>query len=758
MKQHSPQKTFWTKRFPSRQLITILLSLILVLACLFAFDVKRIAVMVSGVPVAALLVAGSLLLLNLVLSCVRYHVLLFDFGVRQSLRTSFRTNIYSLVGGWVFFNFFGQGLSRAALLSKESWSPAMAFVITGMERIVSLILLLVMAIAGAAWIFRDMELGLGFDKASTVLLLVIFSCLTTAFVYLAGLRRRQREALKYIVKINPAPVVRVTAITLAMHATMMMAYAAIALQVAPSLSLADLFAITTIVMLAASLPISFSGWGVRELGAGYAFSVVGQSSNAGVAMAAAIGLLSLLILAVLAIGVSMSDSGAASVRPVARISDSRFSPILIRLFSWAAPLAAAVLVLFQVPLPTESGAVNVNLADPVAITAGLVSLLIGFNSSRWKNLWCIPGVNSAIVIMTIAMVGAFFHGWATYGLIHWALYNRLTGWFILVCYMLTGALIVQVVGRQGLKSLFRVYLVSCAAIVLTELTLRLWGSFAGLDFLIRPFDGFTGMAGNPNAFAFQLTLAAAIGFASRRLFYGRHGDILKMTLVGLLLAGIWFTASRSGIGALVLIILAYAAIRRIHLRDLAMYFVMASLILGLSYLSAWLTDTTLVSAWGRFGGHANLGHMQSDRLLSVVQGLEMWKGHLLFGAGLGAFVLTETPANAPPLVIHSSYLWLLAEFGLVGFMAFLLLPTRIIHSVWSERTWSNDWIVVAMIGFLVVMASTSVMHDMVYQRAFWLLVGATLARPDVLSSATRSRGAIKRASGESRRDPLLAAS
>jgi hypothetical protein len=69
--------------------------------------------------------------------------------------------------------------------------------------------------------------------------------------------------------------------------------------------------------------------------------------------------------------------------------------------------------------------------------------------------------------------------------------------------------------------------------------------------------------------------------------------------------------------------------------------------------------------------------------------------HPVFGAGLGAFrnqmILT---LDGLPLVIHSTAVWLLAELGIVGFLIF---------------------------------AESFTPGDMLYQRTFWLLIGAALA-------------------------------
>ena len=60
-----------------------------------------------------------------------------------------------------------------------------------------------------------------------------------------------------------------------------------------------------LVMLAASLPISFAGWGIRELSAAAAFQAIGAPPEAGITLGVGIGLLSILGLLLNVIGASL---------------------------------------------------------------------------------------------------------------------------------------------------------------------------------------------------------------------------------------------------------------------------------------------------------------------------------------------------------------------------------------------------------------------------------------------------------------------
>jgi hypothetical protein len=105
----------------------------------------------------------------------------------------------------------------------------------------------------------------------------------------------------------------------------------------------------------------------------------------------------------------------------------------------------------------------------------------------------------------------------------------------------------------------------------------------------------------------------------------------------------------------------------------------------------------------------------------------MFFAHPLFGAGLGAFVATFEHEHGRFLIIHSTPVWLLAETGIIGFLAFAV-PYLIAlgAGLRSSGKGLSD-----VGGTLLVLALLAVgvmcqVHELLYQRSLWLLLGATL--------------------------------
>ena len=120
--------------------------------------------------------------------------------------------------------------------------------------------------------------------------------------------------------------------------------------------------------------------------------------------------------------------------------------------------------------------------------------------------------------------------------------------------------------------------------------------------------------------------------------------------------------------------------------------------------------------------------MQSDRLYSYAEGLKMWLDAPVFGAGLGAFINEQIISSGVPLVIHSTPLWLLVETGIVGFILIMSVPVVIMLHLWRHpvRKWCAQDRGIFLL--LITLALMSILHELSYQRIFWLSLGMFAAR------------------------------
>ena len=72
-----------------------------------------------------------------------------------------------------------------------------------------------------------------------------------------------------------------------------------------------------------------------------------------------------------------------------------------------------------------------------------------------------------------------------------------------------------------------------------------------------------------------------------------------------------------------------------------------------------------------------------ERLISILGGLKLFLEYPAFGAGLGAFRNQMIfVSSSQPLLIHSTALWLLAELGMIGLLAFAVPAIYVFITEW----------------------------------------------------------------------------
>ena len=396
--------------------------------------------------------------------------------------------------------------------------------------------------------------------------------------------------------------------------------------------------------------------------------------------------------------------------------------------AWVLGMVVAVAVFFQVHVSFSGGPINLNLADPFAILA-LAGVSLHMLFARQLPVWRISQFNLALGVISLLLLLGFMHGWWEIGITQWALGGRLLGWLVLLGYLSAGYVIVANVGTHGLRRFSETLIATTAVVVMLQVILRLlhhWGVNPGAQFTLN----FEGYAGNRNAFAFQLLVGVALLLGYSQV-YARHNFGLQRParpwifslLLGIVLAGLVWTGSRTGMLVGVIVLLLAGLGRLADRRTLGWGVIFATLL----WCGVWLAGQGGLS--GNLSVQSNLSSESSnvERWETLTHGLELWRQSPVLGAGLGVFHAKSPMWAGHPQVIHSTPLWILAEFGLLGGAvfgwAFFLLAR---HAIRFGRTQPARRILLLL---LVVFAIFGLAHEMFYQRIFWLVLGAVLARP-----------------------------
>jgi uncharacterized membrane protein YbhN (UPF0104 family) len=675
------------------------------------------------------------LLANVVAATLRFKTIAADVGHSISFRSAMATVSTSNLAGAIFFQLAGQLIARGVFLGRAGIPFANVIVITAYERILSAVLSALLGLAGAYYIFGVVYL----DQRTGGVELIKISCGLIAATILGALLGYGRSAARSIAPLLTRHFtqrsLRVIALTLLVQLPTMIAYVAASSALSTEIALPNLVAASAVVMFAASVPISFAGWGVREMSAVAALGAIGVAGHAAFTTAVLVGIGSLLAMAVTAI-LSLPASANTKKREVKLPARNPID--YSRALSWFLPLAAATLVLFQIYIPLGSGLVNVNLADPIALVGGALFLLNAIKK-RTMPKWRVRHINAAVIAATFVLSLALLIGVSRFGWTTWAWFNRYLGWLVLLSYGAISATVVSENGKDGLRTVLLTFVGATAAVAGIEVTLVLLRE-VGTQFVsqLLPHGQIEGFAQNRNSFALQLVIATATIIVFIR------GAYMRIGLLALMFLALWFAGSRSGWIASIFLLGTSFYVGATNWREILTTIASASIVVLLitaaHALSIPAPDLPAYGAQTSVTIPPIVPDESStlERMVTIYGGFKLFFEHPLLGAGLGAFrnqlILA---ADGLPLVIHSTPLWLLAELGVVGFLAFAIPGLSVFVTEWrrARKDQTAALIVLCLVAFAVMGAPA----DMLYQRTFWLVIGAALAATPAISHARSSR-------------------
>lgn len=431
-----------------------------------------------------------------------------------------------------------------------------------------------------------------------------------------------------------------------------------------------------------------------------------------------------------------------------------------KILGFALGTSSAVLVFFQIHVDLPETTVNVNLADPISILA--ITALGLQIAGRGADLWMRPHLSAWVVAASTALALAFVIGWLDFGVNNWALVNRLFGWVVLMGYAAAGAFIVLCAGRQGARRVCAAVVLTGCVVVATEVIQRLAYGLSVIEHP-GPFDGYSA---NRNAFAFLLLAALACSLAYADVYERGPSRMLWRCCQATLFLGLFLCLSRSGL-VITLVLIAGTLLFKISNRravflslGLAVAFYGALMVIVQAVPTALKIAHDILTIVSSFLEHAGFQleflrdcakfsslpstltrdpytigvsgqASNTEHALSIIAGLRLWAENPVFGAGLGAFIARGGDTAFAP-TIHSTHVWLLAELGIVGSAIFAGLFLYILYPILKKSSHLEYPADRLTLFLMVVFVLFGLLHDMFYQRVFWLLLGAMCARPGAL--------------------------
>lgn len=719
------------KKTSVRRLITLGVSLALIAGALFFAGPKEAIASLREFSVTTIAIVVTLFAANLWLVSCRLYLVLEHFNLKVPFYRAWQASIAGQLAGQVFISLFGQVVGRHMILRRNGIAPVLIASLTGYERSIQLIVSALVCITGFAF-FMNGVLATSF-VSTTALPEMAFAILTAFVVGMYVWRSRFENDL--LIRISSGKSLKrclgIAAISLVAQLFVLTTFVIGAQLYLPDATLIELCSAAAIVSFAASLPITVNGWGLREIAAIYVFGQLGMSAADATAVSLLVGFCSTAVVFMVALTTGRHREGLNVGEPklhTAAVNDFRRGDIE-RSAAWVLGTTACVLIFFQLYVKLPGGVINLNLADPLALLA-IASMTVHVASTKNFPQWEMPSFNRVLLGISIALLLAFIHGVAEIGVTQWALAGRLIGWLVLLGYLSLGWMMLAYLGHQGVRRIAVSMVATAATIVFLQVLLR-WLDQNGFFFIPTLARGFNGYASNRNAFAFQLITCSALMLGYSRLFKSTMGRSAYVVLHAFVLAGILFTASRAGLIVEAVLLLGALACKLVDRLKTCTAIAVALLIWVVPQLP--LPERLAVSEEGT--EHVKVQKIQrgfssessnKERLQSFKQGLSLWEASPILGVGLGVAIEKSTEGGTrTPLVIHSTPLWVMTEFGLIGVAGMGLTAFAFISYFRRAKCKRPRQRSLALL--LVAFCIFGLVHEIFYQRIFWLVLGGLLA-------------------------------
>jgi hypothetical protein len=685
--------------------------------------------------------------LNLMLVSFRLERLLTHIGIPLSFTTAYKACVQGQFGTLFLISLFGQIMGRHWVLCQHGVSSMRVAMLTVIERFTMLFVCGGLCLSGAFWLWDGSKISTFFDRTPFFLILTTAIISLLLSLWMGRSKFEARIFTQISTRGNIGNFLEINAITLLSQSLVLGAFFLGGKGLAPEAGWVDLLAAAAIISFAASMPISISGWGVRELTAIFAFGQIGIPASSALAISILVGLASTLT--ILAAWPFCGKDGAPknNVDQICRKEVSHPLPHetanrvpIEKIGAWVLSMVTAILVFFQLHLPLFGGEITLSLADPFAIASLAVIVAHAINKGALP-CWRIPGFDKMLLATGLLFIFAFIRGAHTIGVTQWALGRCLIGWLLLLGYVSIGVLTISWLGHRGIRRFLETLVITAAAVVISFALVRWMISAEWLDIKL-PYN-FEGYAGNRNAFAFQMLLCSALFIAwslNQRKILNRLHTMKPLLsslydkrytffafLHGLVLAGLLFSGSRAGIGTGIVLLFVSAFFGRLFHRGMLLQSSVYAIV-------AFVIFTCILPLSSGERGDNQIGVHFSDpavsdteRFESIRHGLETWASNPFLGAGLGVSLERSALLHGAPIIVHSTPVWILADFGFLG--ALILGAIYVGIFLFSYRRLSGAPPYRAIVLILGIFAVFGLAHEIFYQRIFWLVLGACMALP-----------------------------
>ncbi len=576
--------------FQIRLLITFLLIVILLGFALFGKLSDELietlsSLLTSREGIGTILFSSVFLFSNLLLSSWRFHDVSAKFGINLPFWENHKINIYSLLYSMFLIPSLAQIAGRVNHGRSKTDKGHLYVSITIFEKIISSVILLGLVILTNL----GRQGSFSFDKIQLIYFIVfgvsLLAIVTLLFKYFIKNSERTKmiEAMKLIRQIG---FLSTSLLTITIHLSSLIGFLILAVYFFPDVPIFTLASSLTLVILATTIPISFSGLGIRELSAVAVFSQLGLSLSTALVLSGVLSVLLFLVL-FLHFGLVFFLMGKRKiVTPDVSLAKQKPPKHKAPVFNQTNLLMLGVFLLsallpFQLRLPTAVNEVTLNMADPIAFLVGFTFFVFWLLDKKRTALWAQTGFGLALILAVVMLIYGWLVGFINFGSSQWAGVNRMTGVIILFGYVMSGAAVARLLGDKGVWYSIRLLASALLLTVLAQLVLAYWIPIKS-RWLFNWYYDVKGFMIDRNAFAFMAMLLLCFLLARQKKVKDWF-EWQNLLVAGLIVACI-LTQSRVVILLLPLMLIWYYVMGTINIGKLLPAFLLSILLTRIFFI------------------------------------------------------------------------------------------------------------------------------------------------------------------------------
>jgi uncharacterized membrane protein YbhN (UPF0104 family) len=282
--------------FRIRRLLTVLISALLMIIVFWLSGVQTVLRELAGFPPWAVASILALLLTNLFLVSFRFWRVLAHFGIALPWDIALRASIAGNVAGLFVIPLFGQIMGRQSVLNSFGVQPVVNASLAAYERALLALLSGVLGTLGAFYLLGQSAVTSFFEQIALSEIVIAAGGGWALSLWLGRSRFEKKLSGRMLSRANLARVMLIAGLTFAGQFLMLACFVVGILAVSQGISIASLFAASAIISLAATMPITVGGWGLREVAAVYVLGSLGIPAADALAMSVMVGLCSTLVI------------------------------------------------------------------------------------------------------------------------------------------------------------------------------------------------------------------------------------------------------------------------------------------------------------------------------------------------------------------------------------------------------------------------------------------------------------------------------